>query len=140
MKRDDRYDSLFRFYAEEAQFVGNEWLWLKAQARAESNFNPTARSPVGAMGLGQFMPATWNEWGKGSADNPEENIRAQAKYMHWLLSRVTTWECALAAYNWGIGNVLRVWQDPQWKSKLPKETRDYIARIQQFHEEYTNGN
>lgn len=139
MRAEDRYDSLFRFYAEEAQLVGKEWLCLKSQVKAESNFDPRAQSGVGAKGLGQFMDPTWNEWGKGDVFDPEQNIRAQAKYMKWLLGRVTTWDCAFAAYNWGIGNVLRVWQDPNWQAKLPEETRNYIFRINKFHEEYVNG-
>jgi len=137
MKASDRYDSLIKFYAEEAGFIGKEWLQLKAQIRAESAFEPRAQSGVGAKGLGQFMPPTWAEWATGKdVFNPEENIKAQAKYMRWLLQRVTTWECAFAAYNWGIGNVLKVWQDPQWKSRLPKETKDYLDRIASYHEEY----
>ena len=141
MKREDRYDSLIRFYAEESGFTGKEWLQLKSQIKAESNFDPKAKSWVGAEGLGQFMPPTWKEWGRGGdVTNPEDNISAQCRYMRWLLSRVTTWECAFAAYNWGIGNVLKVWQDPQWKKRLPEETRKYIERIEQYHEEYVNGN
>ena len=59
MKKDDRYDSLIKFYAEEAGFNGKDWLRFKAQIRAESNFDPDVISPVGAKGLAQFMDATW---------------------------------------------------------------------------------
>jgi len=141
MRKDNRYDSLIQYYAEENGFHGKEWFWLKAQIKAESAFNPTAKSGVGAKGLGQFMPPTWGEWGRGQdVFNPEANIEAQARYMKWLLGRVTTWDCAFAAYNWGIGNVLKVWQNSNWKNTLPKETKDYIVRINQYHEEYLNGN
>jgi soluble lytic murein transglycosylase-like protein len=137
MKASDRYDSLFRFYAEEAGFNSSDWLWFKAQVRAESAFDTRAVSPVGAKGLGQFMNPTWVEWGKGHDPfNPEANIDAQIRYMKWLLARVTTWDLAFAAYNWGIGNVLKVWQDPQWKQRLPLETKEYLARINKYHEEY----
>ena len=140
MKKEDRYDSLFKYYAEEAGFTGKDWLMLKSQVKAESAFCPTAQSGVGAKGLSQFMDPTWKEWGKGqNVLNPEASIDAQARYMRWLLNRVTTWECALAAYNWGIGNVLRVWQDPNWKSRLPQETKDYLERIERYYEEYTDG-
>jgi len=141
MRESDRYDSLFQYYAEEAGFTGNDWLRFKAQVRAESAFKPDAVSHVGAKGLAQFMPATWGEWGKGkSVIDPEASIDAQIRYMKWLLNRVTTWECAWAAYNWGIGNVLKVWQDPQWRLKLPLETKGYLNNIEKYFEEYTNGN
>lgn len=137
----ERYDSLFRYYAEEAGFTGKDWLRFKAQARAESNFNPKAISHVGAKGIGQFMPATWEEWGRGQdVFNPEANIDAQIRYMRWILGRVTTWECAWAAYNWGIGNVLKIWQDPQWRMRLPLETKGYLNRIETFFQEYIDGN
>ena len=141
MNVEDRYDSLFKWYAEQNGFEGKDWLRFKAQVRAESNFKSDAVSPVGAEGLAQFMPATWKEWGKGKrVDNPEANIDAQVRYMKWLLKRVTTWECAFAAYNWGIGNVLKIWTEPFWKSKLPEETRNYLARIEKFYQEYSYGN
>jgi len=140
MRAEDRYDSLIRYYAEKVG-LESDWLQLKAQIKAESEFNPKAVSAVGAMGLGQFMKATWGEWGKGGdAFNPEHNIDAQARYMKWLLGRVTNWDCAFAAYNWGIGNVLKVWQDPYWKTKLPLETKNYLVRIDTFYQEYKHGN
>ena len=140
MEADARYDSLFRYYAERHGFEGKDWLRFKAQVRAESDFKPDALSPVGAEGLAQFIPATWKEWGKGErVDNPEASINAQIRYMKWLLKRVTTWECAFAAYNYGIGNVLKVWTEPFWKAKLPEETRNYLFRIETFYQEYVNG-
>jgi len=140
MRSHERYDSLIRFYAEEHGFDGTDWLWFKAQIRAESNFDPKAISPVGARGLSQFMPATWDEWAKGENPfNPESSINAQVRYMKWLLGRVTTWELAFAAYNWGVGRILKVWQDPLWKSKLPLETENYIFRINSYYREYKNG-
>ena len=135
------YDALFKKYAEQAGFTGKDWLRFKAQVKAESAFDPKAVSSVGAKGLAQFMPATWKEWGKGQdVFNPEASIDAQVRYMKWLLARVSNWECAWAAYNWGIGNVLKVWQDPHWKQLLPLETKNYVYRCQKYYEEYvTNG-
>lgn len=139
MKKEDRYDSLFRFYAEEHE---HDWLLLKAQARAESNFDPKARSSVGAMGLCQFMPRTFSEWGEGLATDPEQAIKAQAKYMAWLLKQMSgEIEWALAAYNWGIGNVKKLRANKRGTfydlmSELPQETVDYIDRILTFHEQY----
>ena len=153
MRSEDRYDSLIRYYAEERGFEGKDWLRFKAQIKAESNFDPDARSRVGAVGLAQFMPLTWSEWHDGTPGlqkvlhelklidprDPEDAIRSQIHYMKWLLGRVTTWDLAFAAYNWGIGRVLRVWQDPLWRSKLPLETENYLYRINKYYEEYANG-
>ena len=114
MNPDDRYDSLIRFYGDQ---VGYDWLLLKAQIKAESNFNPHAVSRAGAEGLAQFMDATWREWEDGtpgiqpepqeySPFDPEDCIRAQVHYMKWLLDFCGgDIEYALAAYNWGIGVV-----------------------------------
>ena len=153
MKSEDRYDSLFHYYSELHSFSGNDWLRFKAQVKAESNFDPNARSSVGALGLAQFMPPTWKEWSDGTPGiqemakkiwlidprDPEDAINSQVLYMKWLLRRVSTWECAFAAYNWGIGNILKIWSNPQWKILLPKETYDYIYRIDEYYQEYLDG-
>ena len=59
----DKYDGLFKKYGAANNI---DWLLLKAQVKAESNFNPNAKSPVGALGLAQFMKATWLEWQDGT--------------------------------------------------------------------------
>ena len=100
---------------------------LASLVLAESSFNPQARSPVGAMGLCQIMPATWAEWAgrAGAADpwNPGDNLAVGAAYLSWLLSRLGgDTKRALWAYNWGIGNVLG-------GDAPPAETRLYAERI-----------
>ncbi len=103
MKAENRYDSLIQFYAEENNI---DWRLLKAQIKAESNFDSTAVSSCGAKGLAQFMPATWKEWGVGSEFDSESSIMAQSRYMLYLLKRYNYNKVyALAAYNWGLGNV-----------------------------------
>lgn len=103
---------------------------LRAVIRAESNFRNESTSPKGAMGLMQIMPATAKDLGIQDAYDPRENIMGGARYLKSLLDRyggdIPT---ALAAYNWGMGNVER---SPE---KLPRETRVYISRIQQFMDE-----
>ena len=149
MNSDDRYDSLLRYYA---GLVEYDWLLLKAQIKAESNFNPHAVSRVGARGLAQFVDATWREWEDGTPgiqpetqtynpEDPEDCIRAQSHYMKWLL-----WYCggdqqyALAAYNWGVGRIhpfLNV-KTPfaNAVSSMPPETQDYVKRILGFYNQY----
>lgn len=56
--------------------------------------------------------------------NPESAIPYAGWYLRWLRDRTNSWEEALAAYNWGIGNL--------WKygmGRIPAETRDYVASI-----------
>lgn len=108
----DRFDSLIKYYAHK---YGVPWEILKAQMIVESSANTRAKSPVGAEGLMQFMPATWEEW-KPSKDadvyNPEDAIEAGAKYLTYLYERFPEipsvnerWKFALAAYNAGRGNI-----------------------------------
>lgn len=138
VNRGDRYDSLFQYYA---GIHGLDWLLLKAQVKAESNFNPAAKSRVGALGLAQFMPATWKEWaGKSAADiamlqdplNPEAAIAAQSNYMAWLITQTAgELRYALAAYNYGIGRVKKHLGRRYEESEryFPKETVDYVNKI-----------
>jgi soluble lytic murein transglycosylase-like protein len=143
MKEQDRYDSLIRYYAEQNNL---DWLQIKAQIRAESAFDPSAVSRVGAKGLGQFMPATWKEWsanvGPGADPcNPEYNIIAMCAYMRWLLKQFNQdLRHALAAYNWGIGNMKKLLASKTdgipWVSGLPDETKKYLIRINGYYTEY----
>lgn len=141
MNASNRYDSLIQYYAEEN---GVEWTLLKAQIRAESNFDPSACSRVGAKGLTQFMDSTWQQWGKGIPYNPEHSIDAQARYMAWLLKQQPEIEWALAAYNWGIGRVKKLRASKrgtfyELTSEMPDETVDYVCKILQFKAEYAGG-
>lgn len=137
-----QYDYLFMRVGREVG--GIHWLYLKAQGIAESNLDPSAVSRAGAQGLMQFMPRTWMEWGNGSPFDPEESIRAGARYMNWLLNTKTIngdLRKAWAAYNWGIGNLdkaIRAHGD-KWERALPRETSEYIARIEHLLEEFNRG-
>ena len=71
----------------------------------------------------QFMPATAAEWGV-DVTSVESSADGAGRYMKWLYGRLGSWSLALAAYNWGIGNVLR-----KGMAKAPGETRDYVAQI-----------
>jgi len=100
---------------------------IRSVIRAESGFDPQATSPKGAMGLMQLMPDTARGLGVRNAYDPEENIMAGTRYLKSLLDRYDgDVPRALAAYNWGMGNVER---NPD---HMPQETRDYIARITQY--------
>ena len=81
----DRYDDVFRKYSKRYFGPGFEWRLFKAQAMAESNIDPSARSRVGARGVMQLMPTTFAEIQSRnpelqSIDDPAWNIAAGVCY------------------------------------------------------------
>jgi hypothetical protein len=100
---------------------------IRSVIRTESAFDPRAMSPAGARGLMQLMPATAAELGVTDPFDPEQNIMAGTRYLRQLLDRYNgDLDHALAAYNWGMGNV-----DRHGLARLPEETRNYLLRIKQ---------
>ncbi len=99
---------------------------IRAVMQVESGFNPLARSPKGAMGLMQLMPATAKQYGVKNAFNPVENVRGGVAYLRELLDRYgNNEELALAAYNAGPGAV-----DKHGQNVPPyRETQSYVAQI-----------
>lgn len=97
---------------------------------AESAYNPTAVSHAGAQGLMQLMPETAQELGVKDSFDPFQNLLGGSKYLKQLLDKYDgDLDHALAAYNWGQGNV-----DRHGLENLPEETRNYLAKIKGFLE------
>jgi cell wall-associated NlpC family hydrolase len=104
---------------------------LAAQLAQESGFNAVAHSGVGAMGIAQFMPATWVTWGGGgNVWDPRDAIPAAARYDCAVASAVASVASAdpratmLAAYNAGPGAVLAYAGIPPFT-----ETQNYVRTI-----------
>jgi membrane-bound lytic murein transglycosylase D len=118
--------------------VPSALVWL---AEVESSFNPEARSPVGAAGLFQFMPATARSLGLSLSPhderlNPERSGQAAAKYLRYLHGRFGDWRLAFAAYNVGETRVATLLGQSRTRSfnaiapKLPAETQLYVPKIE----------
>lgn len=101
---------------------------LRSVALAESGGDQFATSKAGAQGMFQFMPDTAKDLGlKGNdAFDPMKSADAAARYLSQLLRRSGgDLSKALASYNWGMGNV-----EKYGMNLLPRETREYIPRVQ----------
>jgi soluble lytic murein transglycosylase-like protein len=99
---------------------------VHAVIQVESNYRERARSPKGAMGLMQLMPATAREYAVRNPYDPASNIEGGIKYLKSLLDRFPL-QLALAAYNAGASAVERFRGVPPYP-----ETRDYVSRILQL--------
>lgn len=89
----------------------------------ESRWNPNARSPVGAVGLAQLMPATAKGLGV-DPHNPTQNIIGGLKYLSQQFKRWGRWDYALASYNAGPGAVAKYKGIPPYR-----ETQHYVEVI-----------
>lgn len=99
---------------------------VRAVIETESNWNSTAKSRKGAMGLMQLIPSTAQRFGVNDAFNPGQNVDAGVRYLKVLLERYNgNLDLALAAYNAGEGAVDRAGGVPAYR-----ETRNYVQRVQ----------
>ena len=117
----------------------------------ESKGNPNAVSPVGAQGIVQIMPKTAAKPGYGMSPidlkntTPEEQIRWGMEYRSRIQkAHGFTEDQATAAYNAGAGKVQQAIKQAKdsggnWLSYLPKETRNYVPRVNKATAQYANG-
>lgn len=133
------YAALFR--SASARYPRVPAAQLAAQARAESGFDPSARSPVGAVGLMQVMPATFRSFavdgdgdGRTEPRNAADSIFTAAHYLDYLgrtLGLRVSDPRVVAAYNAGPGAVRRYGGVPDYP-----ETRAYVRRVTTWMPDY----
>ncbi|HEY6489715.1 MAG: transglycosylase SLT domain-containing protein [Terracidiphilus sp.] len=137
-ERSGRYRTMIqRVMAEEG--VPQDLIYL---AVAESGFQPRAINPRSrAGGMWQFMP--YGNYGlvrNAAIDerfDPEKSTRAYARYMKFLYDQLGDWYLAMAAYDWGAGNVQRAVEKTGYadfwelyrRNNLPGETKNYVPEI-----------
>ena len=110
----------------------------------ESAFNPQAKSHAAAMGMWQFMPATGKDFElrqnlfRDDRRDVLASTRAALDYLQRLHGMFNDWHLALAAYNWGQGNVARALERNRRAGlpltyealRMPQETREYVPKLQ----------
>ncbi len=108
-----------------ARWYGIDPLLIKAMIKVESNFNPDAVSPKGAMGIMQLMPGTAERVGVSDPFNPVENIEGGVKYFNKLMNMFNDVTLAIAGYNAGENAVIR------YGNKIPPypETIEYVEKV-----------
>ena len=101
---------------------------VHALIEVESAYRPSARSPMGAMGLMQLMPATAKRYALTDPFDPAGNIEAGTRHLRSLLDRYDDdIDWALAAYNAGEGPVRKFGGVPPYP-----ETRRYVTKIREL--------
>jgi len=122
-----KYDLIIKNATADHLPSGFDWRLIKAQLIAESNLNETARSSVGALGIAQFMPDTWEEVkcdmglpAHAVCDHANYAIPGCCFYMHelwndWQAKRewIDRYSLALASYNAGLGNILKAQKEAE---------------------------
>jgi soluble lytic murein transglycosylase-like protein len=127
----EKYDPVILKTAEKHSV---DYALVKAVIRAESNFNPTAISRVGARGLMQLMPGTAYALRVNDSFHPEDNIEGGVRYLRYLLNLFQgDLHLALAAYNAGEKAVFRYRGIPPYQ-----ETRTYVRRVLHYFQEFSN--
>jgi membrane-bound lytic murein transglycosylase D len=140
LRRSGRYrDLISKVFKQKG--IPEDLAWL---SMIESGFSPTIRSPAGALGLWQFMPATGKIYGLTHdrwADlrmRPEAATEAAAEFLADLHRRFGSWDLAMGAYNMGYGGMLSVvrryntndfWALSKLEGAIPWETTLYVPKI-----------
>ncbi|WP_437541426.1 transglycosylase SLT domain-containing protein [Sorangium sp. So ce367] len=139
LKRSGRYQEMIQAELRERR-LPEDLIWV---SMIESGFDPRAKSPAGAVGLWQFMPATGAVYGLQQTrhldqrKNPRLATQAAAHHLRDLYLRFGSWDLALAAYNMGYEQLLdRIdrygtsdFNELARQEAIPSETAAYVPKI-----------
>jgi soluble lytic murein transglycosylase-like protein len=130
--RRQAFDKIIR---EAASRHGVDEALVKAVIRVESDFHARARSPKGALGLMQLMPATARRHRVTRVLEPSDNVDGGVRHLNLLIRRYNgNLTLALAAYNAGEGAVDKYNGIPPYA-----ETQGYVTRVLEYHKRYLSG-
>ncbi len=139
LKRSGRYQDMIQAELRDRR-LPEDLIWV---AMIESGFDARAKSPAGAVGLWQFMPATGAVYGLQQSrhldqrKNPRLATMAAAHHLRDLYMRFGAWELALAAYNMGYEQLLDAidsygtsdFNELARQQAIPSETAAYVPKI-----------
>jgi membrane-bound lytic murein transglycosylase MltF len=156
-----KFLTLVQYFQKYGKQYDVDWLLMAAQGYQESQLNQAVRSPVGAIGVMQVMPATGRDLNVGNIREVEPNIHAGIKYMRWMIDHyygdepMTQLDKALfafASYNAGAGRIAQLRTeaarrglDPNvWfhnveyvaAEKIGAETVTYVSNIYKYYIAY----
>lgn len=121
----------FPFFSKAEYKYGLPPRMLARVAYQESRYNPDAYNPrSGARGMMQIIPRFHPGVNVEDSD-PQDDIFYAARYLRENYNRFGDWKMALAAYNWGPGNVRKAIDEHGvfWLAHAPVETRNYVTDI-----------
>lgn len=153
-----RFQRMARHFRRFGEQYDLDWLLLIAQGYQESRLDQSARSPAGAVGVMQLLPATGREMDVGDITILENNIHAGVRYLRWMIDRYYAEEqmtdtdrllFALASYNAGPRRVRALRNEAEslgldpntWfdnveyvaAQRIGRETVEYVANIYKYH-------
>ena len=139
LKRSGRYQDIIQAELRRRK-LPEDLMWV---SMIESGFDPRIKSPAGAVGLWQFMPATGKVYGleqnkfMDQRKNPRLATQAAAHHLRDLYLRFQNWDLALAAYNMGYEQLLDAidrygttdFNELARQEAIPSETASYVPKI-----------
>jgi membrane-bound lytic murein transglycosylase MltF len=156
-----KFFALLEYFKKYGDQYDADWVLMGAQGYQESQLNQNAKSPVGAIGIMQVMPATGKDMKVGDITETEANIHAGIKYMRWMIDQYYAKEpmtkldkalFAFASYNAGAGRISQlrkeaakrgldpnVWfQNVEYVAaeKIGPETVTYVSNIYKYYIAY----
>lgn len=156
-----KFEQTIEFFKKYSPKYGFDYLMMAAQGYQESRLNQSAKSPVGAIGIMQIMPATGKDLGVGDIKEAENNVHGGIKYMDILLGRIIDVSTlddqnralfAFAAYNAGPGRLNSLRREAEksglspniWfnnveqvaAKRIGQETVQYVRNIYKYYAAY----